>query len=352
MNRRHFMLVALLLGGLGSAQISYVVQPGDTLYSLATRSGVPVATLQQLNHLTSTALQVGQTLQLPRAPTVAGTAPAAPTPATRSVGGVTVSVPTHLRMGDAFVLRLSGPGAAGARVQFPSEVGEDVRQPNELLTPLPAADGALVLGRVVLGKTTPVRYRVTVGAQVLTGEIPVSGQVTGLQQLNMASSITDKLMDPARAAEEAEVERAYLRRTPQVWTRPFAAPLTIPPRIATVFGQSRTYSRGGPVQYHYGTDYLAPIGTDIHAINDGTVVMVGTYPVRGGLVIIDHGAGLLSLYFHQSRTLVKVGQVVRRGDIIGRVGTTGISNAPHLHLELRLRGEAVEPAEWLGRMLP
>ena len=346
MNRWHFLTLAALLCGVGSAQTPYVVRPGDTLSSIARSADTTVAALQTLNRLNSTALRVGQTLLLP----AAATAPA-PT-AALSVAGVSVSVPARLRMGDAFVLRLSGARAAEAVVQFPSEVGEDVRQPNERLTPLPVAGGGLVLGRVVLGKTTPLRYQVTVGPDTVSGEIPVSGSVAGLQQLNMSSSITSKLVDPARVAEEAAVERAYTLRTPQGWTRPFAAPLTVAPRIATVFGQARTYSSGGPVQYHYGTDYLAPTGTPVHAINDGTVVVAGRFPVRGGLVVIDHGAGLLSLYFHQSKTLVTAGQRVRRGDVIGQVGNTGVSNAPHLHLELRVRGEAVQPTEWLNRTLP
>ena len=337
------LALALLLPSAIAAQ--YTVQAGDTLFHIAQQAGVSVAALQTLNHLGGAAVQVGQVLELPGL--LPGTvAPAAP------VAGVTVRVPAHLQMGDAFVLRLSGARAAEAQVQFPSEVGEDVRQPNEPLRPMQVGSDFVVLGRVVLGKHTPLSYRVTIGGETLTGTIPVSGQVAGLQRLNMPPSITDKLVDPARAAEEAAVERVYLLRTPRVWTQPFAPALSTPPRIATLFGQARTYSAGGPVEYHYGIDDLAPIGTPVYAINDGTVVMAGTYPVRGGLVVIDHGAGLLSMYFHQSKTLVRVGQTVKRGQQIGLVGSTGISNAPHLHLELRIRGEAVQPTEWLGKLLP
>ena len=128
MNRWHLLALAALLGGVGSAQTPYVVRPGDTLYSVARSAKTTVAALQELNHLTSVSLRVGQTLLLPSA--VAAPAP----PAALSVGGVSIGVPAHLRMGDAFVLRLSGTRAAEAVVQFPSEVGEDVGQPNERLT--------------------------------------------------------------------------------------------------------------------------------------------------------------------------------------------------------------------------
>ncbi|MDO4246330.1 MAG: M23 family metallopeptidase, partial [Deinococcus sp.] len=88
------------------------------------------------------------------------------------------------------------------------------------------------------------------------------------------------------------------------------------------------------------------------AVNDGTVVMAGKYPVRGGLVVIDHGAGVVSLYFHQSKVIVKAGQKVTRGQKVGEVGTTGLSAGPHLHLEIRVRGEATSPAGWMGRLWP
>lgn len=347
-------LLALLLGSAHG----YVVQPGDTLYRVAARAGTTPQAIQALNQLNTTTLTVGQTLRLP-----ASVQPAVPTPGqaanpaslagrtTRTVGGVTVTFPAHLRMGDAFTVRLVGPDASQATVQFPSEVGEDVRQPDETLHPLPGDNKAMVLGRVVLGKLTPLTYRVVVGDQVLTGNIPVSGQVAGLQELNLPASTASKLKDPARAVEEAQMEQAYTLRTPQVWTQPFSGALNVT-RIVTVFGQRRTYVQGGPVKYHYGIDYPAPAGTPVRAVNDGTVVIAGTFPVRGGLVVIDHGAGLLSLYFHQSKTLAQVGQQVKRGQVIGLVGTTGVSTGPHLHLELRLRGEAVQPLEWLGKLLP
>ena len=121
---------------------------------------------------------------------------------------------------------------------------------------------------------------------------------------------------------------------------------------SSAFGQPRTYVAGGPVQYHYGTDYPAPAGTAVTAVNDGTVVIAGRYPVRGGLVVIDHGAGLVSMYFHQSKVLAKVGQKVRRGDKIGEVGSTGLSAGAHLHLEMRVRGEATNPAGWMNRIWP
>ncbi|WP_306468313.1 LysM peptidoglycan-binding domain-containing M23 family metallopeptidase [Deinococcus alpinitundrae] len=268
------------------------------------------------------------------------------------VGGVGVTLPEQLGMGDAFSVRLTGPGAQSAAVRFPSELGEDVRQPGETLTPSGAAGVYVVPGRVVLGKTTPVIVEIAVGGEVVRGIIPLRPKPGGpVVKLHLSPTVAAKLTDPGKAAEDALVNKAYLNRGQPVWTRPFAAAVPNPP-IPGSFGQSRTYTSGSPVAYHYGADYPAKLGTPIHAVNDGTVVIAGTYPVRGGLVMIDHGGGVSSLYFHQSRILVKVGQAVKRGDVIGQVGTTGLSEGPHLHLEIRVRGEATQPADWINRLWP
>ncbi|ADV67871.1 M23 family metallopeptidase [Deinococcus maricopensis] len=359
------LAVAALLGALtvAAAAGTYTVQPGDTLYRIATRAGVSVDALRAANDLPGDTISVGQTLKLPdaAAPGAPGRPPGAPastpprTPAapiaTQRVGGVTVRTPTSLRAGEAFTVRLSGTDAARATVRFPSEVGEDVRAPNEALTPFGAAGEYSVLGRVVLGKTTPVTYEIKVGDATLRGSIPVTGLSQRVQNLNLPPNISKKLTDPGKAAEDAAVNKAYERRTPQAWTRPFQPALRTS-AVASSFGQPRTYVAGGPVLYHYGLDYPARTGTPVTAVNDGTVVLAGTYPVRGGLVVIDHGAGVTSLYFHQSKLLVKVGQKVTRGQQIGLVGTTGLSNGPHLHLELRVRGEATDARDWYNRLLP
>ncbi|GAA4003499.1 M23 family metallopeptidase [Deinococcus rubellus] len=268
------------------------------------------------------------------------------------VGGVRVTLPEQLSMGDAFSVKLTGKGAQGAAVRFPSELGEDVRQPDETLTPYGAAGVYVVPGRVVLGKTTPVIVEIVVGGEVVRGIIPLRPKPGGpVVQLHLSPRVAAKLTDPGKAAEDAMVNKAYLSRGLPIWTKPFAAAVPNPP-IPGSFGQSRTYTPGSPVTYHYGADYPAKLGTPIRAVNDGTVVIAGLYPVRGGLVMIDHGGGVSSLYFHQSKILVKVGQSVKRGDVIGQVGTTGISEGPHLHLEIRVRGEATQPADWINRLWP
>ena len=97
-------------------------------------------------------------------------------------------------------------------------------------------------------------------------------------------------------------------------------------------------------KFHYGMDFTAPVGTDVYSTGDGVVREIESS--RGGfgnVLVIDHGYGYETLYGHLSRSIVKPGQVVKRGDVIGKVGNTGTSNGPHLHYEVHKSGEPVNP---------
>ncbi|MFN3266423.1 MAG: M23 family metallopeptidase, partial [Deinococcales bacterium] len=138
--------------------------------------------------------------------------------------------------------------------------------------------------------------------------------------------------------------------TVRLWTKPFIFPR--PPVFTSPFAQARFYKKNDVLNYHYGQDIAGKIGDPIYATNDGIVEVAGVYPIRGGLTGINHGAGLVSLYFHQSQILVKIGQRVKRGQLIGKVGNTGFSTAPHLHWEMRIRAEATDPKQWVDRLFP
>ena len=103
-------------------------------------------------------------------------------------------------------------------------------------------------------------------------------------------------------------------------------------------------------RFHTGLDFPAPIGTLVTAAGRGQVVFAAWDPGGyGNLVVIEHPLGVRSMYAHLSRIGVNRGTTVAAGDIVGRVGTTGISTGPHLHFELRLRGAAIDPLTALRR---
>ncbi len=121
------------------------------------------------------------------------------------------------------------------------------------------------------------------------------------------------------------------------------------PRITSRFSYRRWHPILHKYRPHFGVDFGARRGTPLRAVNDGRVVYAGWMRGYGKVVKIDHGAGLVSLYAHQSRILVHRGQKVKRGQTIGRVGSTGRSTGPHLHFGLYRHGKPVDPLRYLAR---
>ena len=133
--------------------------------------------------------------------------------------------------------------------------------------------------------------------------------------------------------------------TPKQWTGPFQRPR--PGRITSPFGTAREYN-GEVTSRHMGTDFAGAIGAPVYATNDARVVLVARFYLAGNVVYLDHGDGLISAYFHLSRTLVKVGDMVKRGQRIGSVGATGRVTGPHLHWVMRYGTVTVDPMSVLG----
>jgi murein DD-endopeptidase MepM/ murein hydrolase activator NlpD len=157
------------------------------------------------------------------------------------------------------------------------------------------------------------------------------------------------LLDPELVAAEAErVWNVTTQATlPGQWHGAFAVPLAGDPAITAPFGIRRSYGGGPASSYHGGLDYSVPEGTPVYCPAPGTVVLAEALQVRGGAVIVDHGRGVMSAYWHLSEIKVAVGQRVERGSVLGAVGTTGLSTGAHLHWELRVMGIQVDPLQWV-----
>lgn len=179
----------------------------------------------------------------------------------------------------------------------------------------------------------------------LSVSLPVASGDYRMERLTVAprfSQPPDSALARRMADESARaraVSRASLT-TPRLWSAPFHRPR--PGRITSGFGSGRMFN--GQVQSrHMGTDFAGAVGTPVTAANCGIVRLVGDFYLAGNAIYVDHGAGLVTGYFHLSEPLVSEGDTVSTGQLIGRTGATGRVTGPHLHWIARLGTTTVNP---------
>ena len=177
---------------------------------------------------------------------------------------------------------------------------------------------------------------------------PMDSEVT-FQDQALLKGMTDEL---SRVKAEADIQersfqelmeyledqKSLLASTPSIW----------PVRGWTTSGFGyRTSPFTGRREMHRGVDVATRTGTPIIAPADGVVVFAGREGGFGNLVVLDHGYGIATRYGHCSKLNVKIGQKVKRGDVVGFVGNTGRSTGPHLHYEVAVNGVAVNPMRYI-----
>jgi murein DD-endopeptidase MepM/ murein hydrolase activator NlpD len=150
-----------------------------------------------------------------------------------------------------------------------------------------------------------------------------------------------------KVLERIKRENRLLRRVlREVTPKKFSSGKLYPPlpklRISTPFGAKRVIN-GKRHSIHWGTDFRARKGTPVRAVLGGKVVLARELYFTGKTVVIDHGLGIHTLYAHLSRITVKEGQLVKRGQLIGKVGSTGRSTGPHLHFGFYVQGVRADP---------
>lgn len=167
---------------------------------------------------------------------------------------------------------------------------------------------------------------------------PVASEAV-VQQAVLRPSVAAAPVVTAPAPLRRTVRAARTRPAAPAWVRPVAAPVN-----------SRYGRRWGG--WHPGVDFAARYGAPIHAVGAGTVIGAGYLSGESGygkIVLVRHAGGVVTAYAHMSRVLVRAGQRVRTGAVLGKVGTTGHVTGPHLHFEVRIRGAKVSPVPWLRR---
>ncbi|SDE76310.1 Murein DD-endopeptidase MepM and murein hydrolase activator NlpD, contain LysM domain [Thermus arciformis] len=315
----------VLFLALAWAQV-HVVAPGETLFAIAKRYGTTVEVLARTNGLKDpNRIRVGQRLWV---------RPFLEFPLPR--GKALVAPPVQ---GKAFGLRVEG-----YREGYAEFLG--VRAP--LFSQGGVLWGLLPVPALAEPKASPLRL-------LLEGEevplsLPVAPGGYGQEALALSPGLKALLQDPALKAEREKVVAACPREGPMPLGLAFRPPLS--GRTTSPFGVRRRYG-GLFTSYHEGLDYAVSPGTPVRAVADGVVVLSERLKVRGEAVVVAHGAGLCTGYWHLEARKVRPGDRVRAGQVLGLSGSTGLSTGPHLHLEVRLFGVPVDPGPFfVGLPLP
>ncbi|RDV03073.1 M23 family peptidase [Sphingorhabdus pulchriflava] len=209
-----------------------------------------------------------------------------------------------------------------------------------------SADGFLLVGfdRDAENSASLVAHRAD--GTLIEQYIPVRPGNWAIQHVNanpLGAAKTSEEFQARRGPELARINAARAQiHDSGGWRQDFIWPLK--GRISGRFGAQRVYN-GTPGSYHSGLDIAMPTGTAFVAPADGIVTLTAKQPftLEGHLLMIDHGMGLNSAFLHCSELLVEEGQVVKQGQVIGRVGATGRASGPHLHWGMKWRAARVDP---------
>jgi murein DD-endopeptidase MepM/ murein hydrolase activator NlpD len=174
-------------------------------------------------------------------------------------------------------------------------------------------------------------------------ELKISKKSYGVRRLTLPKNMVDldsKTLQ--RVKKESKRIKGLWEATPSppLWRGAFIRP--VPGRVVGAFGQ-RSIINDQPRSPHSGVDLKSKRGEPVMAVNHGQVVLTGDHFFTGLTVVIDHGGGILSMYFHLDRIAVQKRERVKKGQIIGLVGSTGRATGPHLHWGIRINGDRIDP---------
>lgn len=403
-----------------TTQTIYVVQPGDSLATIALRYGLTTAELATANGLINPGLiYVGLKLIIPASSETASTAAPGSKPATvvnrlhkvqaaETLLGIALKYGTTVRSLIA-TNRLDRAGliVPGLLLIIPADARSNQAGVAQPTTPLPAPFTHIDIGQLPLYQGSVMEVTVRTSQPVsLTGQFgdqsisfapdgdhytglvgvgahPVSGVMPGLHNIVITATqgnalpavVTSnveirpghynseyirlsperqQLLDPELvAAEREKLNATWSVFNPQrYWDGLFRVPVDQFTRISSPFGTRRSYDGGPMSSYHEGTDFATPAGTPVYAPADGVVMIAEPLAVRGNAIVIDHGWGLYSGYWHLSEFKVTPGQAVKQGDLIALSGNTGLSTGAHLHWDMRVLGLNVDPLQFTRQVFP
>jgi murein DD-endopeptidase MepM/ murein hydrolase activator NlpD len=328
-------------GNSGSERI-YTVVRGDTLTRIAARFGRSAWEIALANGLSlAQPIYPGQRLVIP------GEGP--PLPALPPPFVAVHAHPLPAVQGRAFAVRVTV--TQGVTVTLSGSFAD------QRLRFVEEASGSWAIAGLN-AFTPPGLYPLIITATLPTGEASVFQQRVQVVEPGYAREQlildpqTSQLLDPQLLAEErAIVMGVYTQFTPKrLWEGLFQLPAS--GEITSHFGTRRSYNGGPYSSYHEGTDLNGFVGDPVVAPAAGRVALAQKLTVRGNAIILDHGGGVFSGYWHLSKIWVKVGDEVRPGQKIAEIGATGLVTGSHLHWEMRINGVPVDPMQWTREAMP
>jgi murein DD-endopeptidase MepM/ murein hydrolase activator NlpD len=394
------------LTGISGILTTRTVAYGDTLISLSRLYQVPIESLVRLNHLTSPAeLYVGATFVIPEQNTQTVRTRRALLVPGQSVLELAINQGTNPWL---YVLSNKLPGAwsviPGDVLHLPID-GATTTQSNETsalpdaITNIQIKPDTLAQGKTMVVQITgkpDLFIRGALGDRKLNffpqgsdGYVSLQGihamSDPGLYSLVMTITLRSypttpftysqavlvntgdypfdpvlkvdpDTIDPTVTQPEDDQWRSLITPvTPdKLWNGVFQSPVSkdFSECWPSRYGNRRSYNGSAYMYFHTGLDFCGNVGNDIYSPANGLVIFTGNLTVRGNATVIDHGWGVYTGYLHQSEILVKVGDRVNAGQLIGRVGKTGRVTGPHLHWDVWVGGVQVDPMDWLLQIFP
>jgi len=254
--------------------------------------------------------------------------------------------PIEVSQGEVFELKVSGVGLTtvegmlGKRRiifypdyhdQYGALVGIDLESK-------PRLTNVIIKGTTSAG----AQKRVQIPLNIKAKSFPQESFVVAAEFDDLGPEVLDRIR-----REQAQLEEVFSVSAPKrLWELPFILP--VPGEMTSAFGYRRIIN-GIPRAPHTGVDLRALLGSDVLAANHGRIALMGEFFYSGKTIVLDHGCGLYTMYFHLSEFNVEKGAEVRKGEIIGLSGMTGRVTGPHLHWGARLNGARVDPFDLIQK---
>jgi murein DD-endopeptidase MepM/ murein hydrolase activator NlpD len=212
-----------------------------------------------------------------------------------------------------------------------------------------AGEWTAVVGIPLTSKPGTATLQIHSGTQKTSRSFTIHAKAYEIQRITIKDKrkVNPTAQDLKRIHRESHIMHAVFTDWHARDSVPLRLNLPAQGPISSPFGLRRVFN-GEPRNPHSGIDIAAPAGTPIHAPSAGRVAAVGHYFFNGNTVLIDHGQGLVTMYCHMQKILVKEGQQLSRGDVIGLVGQTGRATGPHVHWGVSLNNARVDPGLFLA----